>query len=185
MPFISEEIWQRLADRQSGESLMVQLQPYANEYNATILANFEQVQNAVTAIRMLRQSKNISPREPLELYVKGDFAENLFPLLQKMANLSAVHAGEQPEAQAGYSFLVGVTEFFVPLGALLNVEEETKKLRDDLAYQQKFVASIQQKLRNEKFVQHAPEQVVALERKKLADGEARIKAIEEQLAALQ
>ena len=185
MPFISEEIWQRLSGHQPGESLMVQLQPYANEYDATILADFEQVQNAVTAIRTLRQSKNISPREPLEVYVKGAFDESLFPLLQKIANLSAVHAGEQPEAQNGYSFLVGVTEFFVPLGALLNTEEEIKKLREDLAYQQKFVASIQQKLRNEKFVQHAPEQIVALERKKLADGEARIKAIEEQLAALQ
>ena len=184
MPFITEEIWQRLAERQPGESLMVQLQPYANEFDATRLTHFEQLQNAVTAIRTLRQSRNISPKEPLELYVKGAFDESLFPVLQKMANLRAIHSGGQPEAQNGHSFLVDATEFFVPLGALLNVEEETKKLREDLAYQQKFVASIQQKLCNEKFVQQAPEQVVTLERKKLSDGEARIKAIEEQLAAL-
>jgi valyl-tRNA synthetase len=184
MPFITEEIWQRLAGRQPNESLMVQLQPYANEFDATRLSRFEQLQHAVTALRTLRQSKNISPKEPLELYVKGAFDENLFPVLQKIANLCAVHNGGQPEAQNGYSFLVDATEFFVPLGALLNVEEERKKLTEDLAYQQKFVASIRQKLRNEKFVQQAPEQVVALERKKLSDGEARIKAIEEQLAAL-
>ncbi|MDR3350483.1 MAG: valine--tRNA ligase [Prevotellaceae bacterium] len=184
MPFITEEIWQRLAERQPGESLMIALQPYANEFDETCLAHFEQLKNTVTAIRTLRQSKNIAPREPLELYVKGAFDENLFPVLQKIAHLSAIHPGRQPEGQNGHSFLTGAAEFFIPLGALLNVEEETKKLREDLAYQQKFVASVQQKLRNEKFVQHAPEPVVALERKKLSDGEARIKAIEEQLAAL-
>jgi valyl-tRNA synthetase len=182
MPFISEEIWQRLAERRDGESLMTQLQPRAGECDAAVLAHFEMLQQAVTAIRTLRQGKNISPKEPLELYVKGTFDEKLFPLLQKTANLSAVHSGEPQEKQSGHAFLIGVTEFFVPLGAWLNVEEETKKLRDDLAYQQKFVASIRQKLRNEQFVQHAPEQVVAMERKKQADGEARIRAIEEQLA---
>ncbi|MDR3133526.1 MAG: valine--tRNA ligase [Prevotellaceae bacterium] len=181
MPFITEEIWQRLAERAPGESLMVQLQPYADEFDEANLRDFEQLKNAVTAIRTLRQSKNIPPKEPLELYVKGAFAGNLFPVLQKIAHLGAIHCGGQPEGQKGHSFLVNATEFFVPLDGWVNEEEETKKLREDLAYQQKFVASVRQKLQNEKFVQHAPEQVVAMERKKLSDGEARIKVIEEKL----
>jgi valyl-tRNA synthetase len=123
-------------------------------------------------------------KEPLELYVKGDFDAALFPLLQKAANLSAVHHHAPQPTQNGASFLLGTTDFFIPLGNLINTEEEIKKLRDDLAYQQKFVAAIAQKLSNEKFVQHAPSQVVALERKKQADGEARIKAIEEQIRSL-
>jgi valyl-tRNA synthetase len=98
-----------------------------------------------------------------------------------MANLRAVRRGEPQEAQNGQSFLVDATEFFLPLGARVNVEEERAKRKEELAYQQKFVASVWQKLSNEKFVQNAPEQVVATERKKLADGEARIKALETQL----
>jgi valyl-tRNA synthetase len=184
MPFISEELWQQLAARQEGESLMLQLQPQAGAFDGALLAGFEMTRNAIAAIRTIRQNKNIPLREPLELYVKGAFDEALFPLLQKMANLKAVHRKEQPASQPGASFLLGTTDFFLPLGNLINTGEELKKLREDLSYQQKFVASITQKLDNEKFVQNAPAQVVALERKKQADGEARIKAIEEQINSL-
>jgi valyl-tRNA synthetase len=184
MPFISEEIWQNLDTPEDGKSLMTQWQPFARSFDETCLANFEMAQNVITSLRTIRQNKAISPKEPLELFIRGNFAAELFPLLQKMANLSHIQASEQQASGNGAAFLIGTTEFFVPLGNWLNVEEEIKKLEDDLAYQQKFVASVTQKLRNEKFVQHAPEQVIALERKKQADGEARIKAIEEQLAAL-
>ena len=184
MPFISEELWQQLETRKEGESLMVQLQPAAGGFDEMNISNFEITRNVITAIRTIRQNKNIPPKEPLELYVKGAFDVALFPLLQKMANLKAVYRKEQEAAQSGVSFLLGTTEFFIPLGDLINSGEELKKRHEDLAYQQKFVASIIQKLRNEKFVQNAPEQVVALERKKQADGEARIKAIEEQIRSL-
>ncbi|MDR2361487.1 MAG: valine--tRNA ligase [Prevotellaceae bacterium] len=184
MPFISEEIWQHLRPRQSGDSLMIQPQPYADSFDADCLSHFEVIQQAIASIRTIRQTKNILPKEPLELYVKGEMDERLFPLLQKMANLSVIRPDGPEDGRNVAAFLVGTTEFFVPLGVLLNVEEEVKKLHDDLEYQQQFVASVKQKLKNEKFVQHAPEQVVAFERKKQADGEARIKAIEEQLAAL-
>jgi valyl-tRNA synthetase len=184
MPFISEELWQQLETRKDGESLMVQLQPAATGFDEANIAGFEMARNAITAIRTIRQNKNIPLKEPLELYVKGAFEEALFPLLQKMTNLKAVYHKEQQAAQTGASFLLGTTDFFVPLGNLINTGEEIKKLREDLAYQQKFVAAITQKLSNEKFVQNAPEQVVALERKKQADGEARIKAIEEQINSL-
>ncbi|MDR3184245.1 MAG: valine--tRNA ligase [Prevotellaceae bacterium] len=184
MPFISEELWQQLSARANGESLMIQQQPAPDAFNEAIIAGFETAKNAITSVRTIRQGKGIPATTPLELYVKGAFDETLFPLLQKMANLEAVHHAEQQAAQPGVSFLLGTTEFFVPLGNLINTGEELKKLRDDLAYQQKFVASIAQKLSNEKFVQNAPAQVVALERKKQADGEARIKAIDEQIKIL-
>ncbi|MDR2449624.1 MAG: valine--tRNA ligase [Prevotellaceae bacterium] len=184
MPFISEELWQQLAARNDGESLMVQLQPPANGFDEAHLSSFEMTRNAITAIRTIRQNKNIPLKEPLELYVKGAFEDDLFPLLQKMTNLKAVYHQEQQDTQNGASFLLGTTDFFIPLGDLINTGEELKKLRDDLAYQQKFVAAITQKLSNGKFVQNAPAQVVALERKKQADGEARIKAIEEQINSL-
>jgi len=184
MPFITEEIWQCLAERKDGQSLMTQHMPHAEKFDETCLADFETVQNTITSIRTTRQSKNISPKESLELYIKGEFNESLFPLLQKMANLSAVyHNAEQPQVN-GASFLIGTTEFFVPLGTLLNIEKELSKLQADLAYQQKFVESITKKLSNEQFVANAPEQVIAVERKKLADGEARVKALEEQINSL-
>ena len=184
MPFISEELWQQLETRKEGESLMIQLQPAASGFDEINISNFEMTRNAITAIRTIRQNKNIPQKEPLELYVKGAFDAALFPLLQKMANLKAVYYKEQEAVQNGASFLLGTTEFFIPLGELINTGEELKKLHEDLAYQQKFVASIIQKLSNEKFVQNAPGQVVALERKKQVDGEARIKAIEEQIKTL-
>ncbi|MDR0667984.1 MAG: valine--tRNA ligase [Prevotellaceae bacterium] len=185
MPFISEEIWQHLQPRQPGESLMMQPQPYADCFDEDCLAHFEMIQQAIASVRTIRQTKNIPYREPLELYVKGEADETLFPLLQKMANLSAIRPGGPDGSRNVVSFLIGTTEFFVPLGAMLNVEEERRKLLADLEYQQQFVAAVKQKLCNERFILHAPEQVVAFERKKQADGEARIKAIEEQLAALQ
>jgi valyl-tRNA synthetase len=184
MPFISEELWQQLETRKDGESLMVQLQSAACKFNEAIISNFEMAKNAITSVRTIRQNKNIPMKEPLELYVKGAFDAALFPLLQKMANLKAVYHKEQETAQNGASFLLGTTEFFIPLGDLINAGEELKKLHEDLAYQQKFVAAITQKLSNEKFVQNAPGQVVALERKKQADGEARIKAMEDQIKIL-
>ena len=181
MPFISEELWQQLAARNDGESLMVQRQPAAGDFDEVNISNFEMTRNAITAVRTIRQRKNIPPKEPLELYVKGAFDEDFFPLLQKMTNLKAVYHKEQQAEQPGASFLLGTTDFFIPLGNLINTGEELKKLREDLAYQQKFVAAIAQKLSNAKFVQNAPAQVVALERKKQTDGEARIKAIEAQI----
>ncbi|MDR0692063.1 MAG: valine--tRNA ligase [Prevotellaceae bacterium] len=181
MPFISEELWQQLSARNDGESLMTQRLPAAGGFDEINISNFEMTKNAITAVRTIRQNKNIPMKEPLELYVKGDFDPALFPLMQKMANLSAVYPHAQQAGQPGASFLLGTTDFFIPLGNLLNAYEELKKLRDDLAYQQKFVAAITQKLSNAKFVQNAPAQVVALERKKQADGEARIKAIEDKL----
>ncbi|MDR1680585.1 MAG: valine--tRNA ligase [Prevotellaceae bacterium] len=184
MPFISEEIWQHLNPRRDGESLMTQPQPYADSFDDSCLARFEVIRQAIAAIRTIRQMRSIAPKEPLALYVKGEADAHLFPLLQKMANLSVIVPGTPEGGCNVASFLVGTTEFLVPLGAKINLDDERLKLQADLEYQQKFVASVKHKLSNTGFVQNAPEQVIALERKKQADGEARIKAIEEQLKTL-
>ncbi len=184
MPFITEEIWQCLDERKDGESIMVSYMPMAKDFDEAAIANFDLVKEAITSVRMLRQSKNISMKETLALYVNGAMEPALFPVLRKMANLSNIHANEQKPDASGASFLIGTTDFYIPLGNLLNVAEELKKLEADLQYQQKFFDSVSKKLSNEKFVNSAPEEVVAMERKKQADSEARIKAIEEQIQKL-
>jgi len=181
LPFITEELWQQLEERKDGESLMIENWPTAQAFDSNIIKAFEQVKAVTTAVRNLRQEKGISPKETLLLYIKGlpQFTE----VICKMANLSGIEAvNEQPEATT--PFRCDTTEYYIKLTVKINVEEELAKLNTDLAYQQKFLHSVKAKLHNEKFVNSAPEQVVAIERKKQADTEIRIKAIEEQIANL-
>jgi valyl-tRNA synthetase len=184
MPFITEELWQSLAERKDGESIMVSLQPFAQEFDSAILNNFEEAKQVVTNIRSIRKEKNIPNKEALKLLVKGDFSAEALSIVSRLANISEVASVENNTEASCSSFLVKTTEFYVPLGSLINVEEERKKLQADLDYYKKFLDSVMKKLSNEKFVSSAPEAVVSLERKKQSDATAKISSLEEQLSKL-
>ena len=183
MPFITEELWQALKERQEGESLMVTLIPEAGSVDNTFLARFAQTQEIISAIRNIRTSKNLSPREELVLEVAPSYANDMDAVLMKLANLTEIRRSEE-KSEGPISFVIGTDEFAVPMANLINAEEEIKKLEEDLEYQKKFLLGVEKKLSNENFVARAPEQVIALERKKKADAESRIQTIEQSLKQL-
>ena len=183
MPFITEELWQALKERQEGESLMVTLIPEAGSVDNAFLARFAQTQEIISAIRNIRTSKNLSPREELVLEVAPSYANDMDAVLMKLANLTEIRRSEE-KSEGSISFVIGTDEFAVPMANLINAEEEIKKLEEDLEYQKKFLWGVEKKLSNENFVARAPEQVIALERKKKADAESRIQTIEQSLKQL-
>ena len=183
MPFITEELWQALKERQEGESLMVTLIPEAGSVDNAFLARFAQTQEVISAIRNIRTSKNLSPREELVLEVAPSYADDMDAVLMKLANLTEIRRSEE-KSEGSISFVIGTDEFAVPMANLINAEEEIKKLEEDLEYQKKFLLGVEKKLSNENFVARAPEQVIALERKKKADAESRIQTIEQSLKQL-
>ena len=186
MPFITEELWQALYTRKAGESIMrAELHlPAATEADRKLCADFEAVKEVVTAIRAVRSQKNISPREALALEVlnANPFAAFNAPMM-KMANLSAVNVVSE-KSSGSASFLVGTTEFAVPLGNLIDLDAERKKLEGELQRLEGFLVSVEKKLSNERFVQNAPAAVVEMERKKQADAQQKITSIRETLANL-
>ena len=185
MPFVTEEIWQDLAPRAAGESIMVSPMPKAAAADENLLARFSLLQEAVSAIRNVRKQKNLPQKEAVELKVVVDdnYPKEFEAVLVKMGNLSAVTPViEKNPTDAG--FIVKTTQYFIPMGDNVNVEEEIAKLEKDLAYYEGFLNSVMKKLSNERFVSSAPAQVVANERAKQSDAEAKIAAIKEQLAAL-
>ena len=183
MPFITEELWQALKERQEGDSLMVTLIPEASSVDNAFLARFAQTQEIISAIRNIRTSKNLSPREELVLEVAPSYANDMDAVLMKLANLTEIRRSEE-KSEGSISFVIGTDEFAVPMANLINAEEEIKKLEEDLEYQKKFLLGVEKKLSNENFVARAPEQVIALERKKKADAESRIQTIEQSLKQL-
>jgi len=183
MPFITEELWQNLAERADGESIMNAQQRPAEAYDEAFLARFAAAQEIITTVRSLRTSKNLSPREALGLEASPSYPTELDEVLIKMAGLSAIdRSGVRSEGAV--TFVIGTDEFAVPMAAYIDVEEELKKLRADLEYQQKFLAGVEKKLSNESFVSKAPEAVISLERKKKADAESRIATIEQSIRQL-
>ena len=186
MPFITEELWQHLYDRKEGESIMrdsLSL-PAPSEADNQLAAQIENVKQIVSGVRMVRSSKNIAPKEQLELQVvgKNDY-EQFNAVITKMANLSNISVVAEKDATAA-SFMVSTDEFAVPLGNMIDVEAEIAKMEAQLQHLEGFLAGIQKKLSNERFVQNAPEAVVALERKKQSDSEEKIAALKESIAAL-
>ena len=183
MPFITEELWQALEPRKDGESLMVALIPEVAPVDNAYLENFEIAKEIVGGVRTIRLQKNIPNKEALELQVLGEHNDHFNAVITKMCNLSSIIRTEEKTA-GSVSFLVRTTEYAVPLGNMINVEEELAKLQDELKYQQGFLASVLKKLSNESFVSKAPAKVIEMERKKQADAESKIKSIEESIAAL-
>ena len=184
MPFITEELWQHIYDRKEGESIMVQVLQVSETYNEDIIARFEAVKEVIGGIRTIRLQKNIAQKEALSLEVIGENPVEAFnAVIAKLCNLSAIQT-VATKADGAAAFMVGTTEYAVPLGNLINVEEELKKLEADLKYQEGFLQSVQKKLSNEKFVSKAPANVIEMERKKQADAETKIAALKESIAAL-
>ena len=185
MPFITEEIWQDLAERKEGESICVAALPKAVEADEKALARFALAQEVVSAVRNVRKQKNLPQKEALELKVVRDenYPAEFEAAIVKMANISQVSFVEEKNPTDA-AFIVKTTQYFVPMGDNIDREAEIAKLEKDLAYQQGFLATVMKKLSNERFVSSAPAQVVENEQNKKRDAEAKIAAIEEQLKAL-
>ncbi|MDL2302916.1 valine--tRNA ligase [Dysgonomonas sp. OttesenSCG-928-D17] len=183
MPFITEELWQVLTERKDGESIMISDMPKDTNFNADLLAAFEKVKETIAGVRTIRLQKNIPNKEELTLEVTGDYNTAFNSVILKMGNLSAISEVKEKDPTAA-SFLVGTTEFSVPLGNNIDIEAELKKLNDELVYLQGFLKSVNAKLSNERFVANAKPEIVDNERKKLADAESKIKTIEESIANL-
>ena len=186
MPFITEELWQHLYDRKDGESIMrdkLEL-PAPSKADDELAAQIENVKQIVSSVRMVRSSKNIAPKEQLELQVVGKNAyETYAAVISKMANLSAINVVNEKDATAS-AFMVGTDEFAVPLGSMIDIAAEIEKQEAQLKHLEGFLLGVMKKLSNERFVANAPEAVVAMERKKQSDAEGKIAALKESLAAL-
>jgi len=185
MPFITEELWQHIYERKSGQSIMNCSLPKAGKYDKKLLEQFETAKEIITNVRSVRQEKSIPNKNTVSLFVKGSIklSEELESVISKLAGLDKVEYVTE-KIDGAISFMVQTTEFFVPLAGLINVDEEIEKLNNELNYYQGFLASVLKKLGNEKFVNGAPEQVVAAERRKQADAEAKIKALLERISGL-
>ena len=186
MPFISEELWQALYERKTGESIMresLKLEtPTAAEKK--LVDDIELVKQIVSGVRMVRNQKNIAPKEALELQaVTVNHYETYTAAVMKMANVSAIQVVNEKDATAS-AFMVGTDEFAVPLGNMIDIDAEIEKQETQLKHLEGFLAGVMKKLSNERFVANAPEAVVALERKKQSDSEEKIAALKESLAAL-
>ena len=189
MPFITEALWQSITERKQGESIMFETLPKYTAPTAEeqkLIADFEAATAVIAGIRTIRAQKQMSPKVAVDLLVIGqdsDVAEQLAAVISKSANTSSIKVVAEKQGVCA-SFMVGTTEYAVPLGDSINVEEELRKLEADLKYNEGFLQSVMKKLGNERFVNGAPAQVVANEQKKKADAEQKIAAIKEAIAAL-
>ena len=183
MPFITEELWQHLYDRKEGENIMTARMPEPQPVDMEIINRFETTKLVVAGIRTIRLQKGIANKEQLTLQIIGAHDHSNDCILTKMTNLATIETIEEKDPAAA-SFRVHATEYAIPLSNAIDVEAELKKLEAELKYAQGFLKTVMGKLGNERFVQNAPEAVVAMERKKKADAEEKIKSLEESIAAL-
>jgi len=185
MPFITEELWQHIYERKGGQSIMNCSLPKTGKFDKKLLEQFETAKEIITSVRSIRQEKSIPNKNTVSLLVKGNIKlnEGLESVISKLAGLDKVEYVTE-KVDGAMSFMVQTTEFFVPLAGLINVDEEIEKLNNELNYYQGFLASVLKKLGNEKFINGAPEQVVAAERRKQSDAEAKIKALLERISGL-
>ena len=183
MPFITEELWQHLYDRKEGESIMTARMPEPQPVDMEIINRFETTKLVVAGIRTIRLQKGITNKEQLTLQIIGAHDHSNDCILTKMTNLATIETIEEKDPAAA-SFRVHATEYAIPLSNAIDIEAELKKLEAELKYAQGFLKTVMGKLGNERFVQNAPEAVVAMERKKKADAEEKIKSLEESIAAL-
>ena len=186
MPFISEELWHELKERDSKDCIIVAEWPKAGKYDEKILTSAEQAFEIITNIRNIRNSKQISPKDLLTLKIKSEnFSQfNTFtPVILKLANLEAIESTDKKEDNAA-SFVLKGDEFFIPLAGSIDLDKEREELQKELEYTRGFLTSVDKKLSNERFVNSAPPQVVEMEKKKKADAEAKLKVLEESLAKM-
>ena len=186
MPFITEELWQQLKERNEGESIMVSLLNIApsTPEGRRLVAEMDTVKSIITNVRSIRAEKNISPKKAMLLEVSGENPSAAYDdVVMKMANVETI-CSVSAKSEGAASFMVGTTEYAVPLGDLIDVTAEIEKAEAELKHLEGFLAGVMKKLQNEKFVAHAPEQVGALEKKKKSDAESKIATLKETLAAL-
>ena len=186
MPFITEEIWQSLQERKEGESIVVAAMPKAMTVDSDLLAGFEKTKEVVANIRTVRKEKNIPQKEKLAMSVikHEKYYDNLDCVIMKLCNMEKIDTVTEKLPMAA-GFIVNKNEYFIPVGNLINKDEELKKLREELAYTESFLESVMKKLSNENFVSHAPAAVIEKERKKQSDSETKIKILKEQIAGLE
>jgi valyl-tRNA synthetase len=186
MPFITEEIWQLLIERKVGESIMIARMPEAKKFNKDLITGFESVKETVSAVRTVRKDKDIANKEKIELLILGEKSASdieLLPVISKLCNLSGISfVAEKQEGTA--SFMVGLTEYYIPLTGKLDIEGEIIRIMEELNYNRGFLINVMKKLDNERFVNNAPASVLDLERKKKSDAESKIKSLEDALKSL-
>ncbi|WP_297796140.1 valine--tRNA ligase [uncultured Eudoraea sp.] len=186
MPFLSEEIWQRISDRKPSEALVIATWPEIEDFDNEQIKAFEFTAEVVTGIRNIRKEKNIPFKDTLSLSVlnKEGFKEDWDVIIKKLANVEQV-IPVQKALDGALSFRVRSNEYFIPVEGTLDIEGEIKKIREELSYTRGFLKSVQKKLDNERFVNNAPEKVVAMEKKKALDAEAKILTLEKSLSNLE
>lgn len=185
MPFITEELWQNLEQREEGQTIMYARMPICTGYNNKLLEDFANAQQIVMNVRNIRQSKGISPRERLSLYCKESCCPGMNAVVLKLANLDKIIvSGSFDDCGVGADFMVSTYEFFIPLDTHINADEEAEKIKREIEYLEKFLKGVNAKLSNERFVANAPESVVALERKKQGDARTKIENLRSRLCKL-
>ena len=185
MPFITEELWQFMRNDTEVESIVSAKWPDTKESDKNCVKGFASSTEVIAGIRTIRQEKNLPMKEKLNLHIilHGDYDNRFDSVIKKLGNLETIQfVEEKPVLAAG--FIVKSHEYFIPLGTMVNKEEEIKKLQDELKYAEGFLKSVMAKLSNEKFVKNAPPTVIENERKKQADAESKITILKEQIAGL-
>ena len=186
IPFITEEIWQLLEDRKPGESIMVSRMPEAESFDEKLIEKFETVKDVVAKIRQIRQDNQIAQKDSLEAFAKlvdGEYDGYFDSVIIKHCNLSKLELTAE-KVDGAKTFVAKNVEYYIPLGDRINKEEELKKLQAELDYTRGFLASVEKKLSNERFVSGAPAAVVEREKQKLSDAKMKIEALEKQIASL-
>ena len=184
MPFITEEIWSHLREREAKDCIIVAEWPEASAPDAELLAKFSIAEEVITNIRNIRKQKNIGPKEQLQLIIKASDPDKDFnDVIIKLGNLGELkYSGDKPEG--ALSFVTKAGEYFIPVLQQIDIEAERERITKEIEYNRGFLKSVQSKLANERFVANAKPEVVEMERRKQADAESKIKALEEQLEAL-
>ena len=186
MPFLTEEVWQHMAERTPEQALMISNWPKGGAAQASLISDFDFAAEVISGVRTIRKEKNIPQKETLELSMlnTGGVSNQMDAIIIKLANLSKLETVNSG-LEGALSFRVKSNEYFIPLGDAIDIEAEIKKISEELDYTRGFLKSVQKKLSNERFVNNAPEQVVAMEKKKAADAEAKIETLEKSLAGLE
>jgi len=185
MPFLSEEVWQHMSKRSPEEALCVANWPKKGATDNELINNFDIAADVISGVRTIRKSKNIPNKEVLDL-MELSTEDSIFKMnavIEKLSNVSTINSVNET-VDGALSFRVGSNEYFIPIAGAIDVEEEIKKINEELKYTKGFLQSVQKKLSNERFVNNAPEKVVEIERKKVADAEAKIETLEKSLASL-
>ena len=186
MPFITEEIWQKIKERREGESIMVSAMPEVRRYNRDLIARFDRIKEIVSSVRTVRKEKQIPAGERIVLMIRSerqDFDVEFLPVISRLCKLADIKFVEGKQNGVA-SFMAGTIDFYIPLGDMLDVESEREKILADLEYYRGFLESVMKKLNNERFVKNAPANVLELEKKKRSDTEQKIKSLSERLQEL-